>query len=577
MGQKTDGSTLNATISTNAAGATTFTFNDPFSMNIALGASSGVNVKGGAFNNRFLLDSSSGDTITGGVGNDIFVVAASASDLGGNVLKGAGGVDIVQLKGSFAEIDLTGVSAGTAASSGIEAVVGGKALSGEIVDLNMADLASSTLNFGGAGPGNAFVAMIGRDGVVNLTTPGAVKFLGAVDASGAGFAADGTPLDPTATAALAAEVTPIGDVLGSLAQMYNNSTNPKGWAAEAGNLSAYVFSSGVKLYTVWTDGTVNQVGSSTGVSTPLFQPLPTVSSNPQLGQISLYDPTTAGSVTLTTTAAGATSLSLTKDAPGATGAIVVSGGATGLAIHGDNGANGGDWYNLAKSGGANVIYGTVSDDLFELGGSTALSDTLKGQGGFDIVHAPTDGTDVDLTGLSMGIPASSGIEAVVGSASGTQTVELNLSSLAIVLDGTGAKTSVFEAMLGSSTDTLTLSGNGKWQQIATISPGGNLPTGATALTDASALDAAFNGHATSGKAEATLVGNLFEQLGSGGVVTRYVTIWTDATIVSPFPSAVTSMVQAMAGQSSGSSTDGVTTTSNSTPSPVSPLSLPGAA
>jgi hypothetical protein len=571
-GQKQNGTTVNMTVSQNATtGVTTVAFVDPFSMEISLGTSSGVNVRGAPQNNRFMLGSSTGDVLMGGVGNDVFIVANGATDLGGDVLKGGAGVNIVQLKGEGTEVDLTGVSAGTSASTEIEAVVGFKGLAGEIVDLNVANLSSSTLTNGGTGPGKAFVALIGADGIVNLTAPTTLHFVGMMDSSGAGFAADGTPLDAPTTAALAAEVTKIDNVQGTLGAMYTGGS-PSTDRYAADNLSAYVFSSGAKLYTIWSDGTINLINASTSMSTTLFQPAPATATNPTLGTIPLFDPKTAGAAIVTTTNAGLTSVQLTKDAPGATGAIVVTGGVSGLAVHGDHGSNGGDWYSIVNSGGGNLIYGTPANDVFDLGNSTALLDTLLGRGGFDIVSAKTDGTDVDLTGLSNGIPKSTGIDGVVGSVAGTQTVEINLTSLDIVRDSSGNRTSVFEAMLGSSTDTVTVSGLGNWQEVATISPGSGspLPTGATALTAPTLLDTQFNSQPNSGRAENTLTGYLFEQLGKGSVVLRYATVWTDATIVSPFVQAMSSLTSS----STSGSTGGITPPTND---PTTPLTTPGAA
>jgi hypothetical protein len=360
--------------------------------------------------------------------------------------------------------------------------------------------------------------------------------------------------------------------------MYTGASKPAGQHYVPNDLSAYVFSAGAKTYTLWTDGTIT-LSDPLGDVTTLYQPAPaTPATAPQLGQISLLDPTTAGSAALSVTPSGAVQLALTKDAPGANGAIVVSGQTTGMIIRGDSGANGGDWYNLAGSGGGNTIYGTAGDDVFELGGATALIDTLHTGKGFDIVHAGANGSDVDLTGASLGIPASTGVSAVVGGGTplATHTVEANLTSLAATLDSTGAKTSVFEALLGSVNDTVTLSGAGVWEQIATISPGASLPAHATALTDATALDALFNGNANSQKAEKTLTGYLFEQVGPHGGAVRYATVWTDAAIAATFATpAATSFVQGMAQGGSGAALSASTGLAASGSTPV--LAPPAAA
>lgn len=564
-GQKKDGTTVNATVSTNAAGTDIISFTSPFSMSIALDVSTGVIVKGTADNNRFLLDASTSDTIDGGAGNDLFVVSKGAVDLGGDVLHGGAGVNIVQLMGSGTEVDLTGLQAQTSASTGISAVVSARTQTGEIVDLNLSQIGATGLTNGGAGPGSAFVALIGVDGTVNLTTPKAATLVGIMNAAGVGFDANGNPLDAATTAALAADVTPVTNILGTLASMHTGSTKPTAMQTVANSLNAYVFSVGANLYTVWSDGTVNQIDAAGGGT--LYQAAASTSTITQFGVVPLYDPTTGASATITTTAGGLNSLSLGTDAPDATGAIILKAGVTGMVIHGDKGTNGGDWYSLAGSGGGNVIDGTTGNDVFDLGNSTSLIDTIDGRGGFDIVHAGADGADVDLTGLANGIPRSSGISGVVGSLSGTQTVEVNLSNLTVATDASGNKTSVFEALLGSSADTLTLSGSSKWEQIATITPGDPLPTGATALTDPTALDAVYN-KATSMRAETTMVGDVFELLGAGGVAVRYATVWTDATVVSPF-------VQAMAQVTTSSALNASVITPPETDTPPTPLTTPG--
>jgi hypothetical protein len=563
MGQKQDGSTINATVSVSPAGLTTYTFNDPYSMNVNLGTVTGVDINGSANNDRIFLNTSSDNTINAVQGNDTFVVGKSETDLEGNVLKGGVGVNIIQVLGSGTDIDLTGVSFGVAASTGIEAVVASKGQTGESVDLNLNSLMTSTLTDAGQGPGQAFAALIGRDGVVNLTTPQAYTLQGVVDASGAGFDANGDALSTSDTATLAAEVTSIGDAEGSLAKMYAGSGSKTALAAVAGNLSAYVFSNGTKTYTIWTDGTINQSYTNGTTVGALYQPNPAVASKPTFGTIALFNPAGAGSVTVTENAAlGTSSLQLNSGPSNATGAIVMKTQVSGTIVHGGNGVNGGDYFGLGGSGGGNILYGTPSGDLFDLGTSTALIDLLHGQGGFNVVRATANGSDVDLTtGNGSAGGQATGIQAVVGADGGsTHTVEVNLNSLSTTTDGAGAKTSVFEALLGSTNDILTLSGgSGTWEQIATFAPTDTLPTHATALTDASELDQVFNGNPASGRAESTMTGTLYELLGAHGVVQRYATVWTDSTIATSFTSPAVKLSQAMA-QLQAAPAGGVTVT-----------------
>src|SRR5262249_28740240 len=160
----------------------------------------------------------------------------NASDLSGNVLKGGAGVDIVKISGSGTEIDLT------QGSSGIEAVVGSHRQSGEIVDLKLSALSGSALS-GGTGK-KAFVALIGPDGTVNVTETGKFKLVGELDASGNGFATDGTALSASATAALAALETSAGSVAGTLAKLYTGSGKSAKQLDALSHLNAYVFSDG---------------------------------------------------------------------------------------------------------------------------------------------------------------------------------------------------------------------------------------------------------------------------------------------------------------------------------------------
>lgn len=546
-GQKQNGSTVNVTISMNAAGLMNYSFLDPFDISINLGKANQtpIVVSGSANDDRILLDNSSGNTIYGNNGNDIFVVGKNAASLGGNVLRGGTGVNIIQVDASNATIDLTrAASSDGLPSLGIEAVVANKAESGETVNLSFGNLTSSDLDDGGAGPGRAFVALIGRDGQVNFASDSNIKLLGVLNAAGQGFAADGTLLDTADTAALAAEETPIDDVQGTLAKLYTASS-PASQHIVPNNLSAYLFSGGSKVYTLWTDGTVTQSSLSGGASNTIYQPAPVMGHGAPLGLIPTFNSTGSGYVTLTQTQSGATSLTLGRNTNPATGAIVLKNGVSGVIVHGGDGANGGDWFGLAGSGGGNLISGTPAGDLFDLGGGPALIDLLHGNGGFNIVRAGADGVDVDLTSNNAAAGgAAVDIQAVVGAVGTTSdTVEVSLSNLAVSnvqAGGTTYKTSVFEALLGSSSDTLTLSGTGNWVAIATnLTPGGALPTAATALTNASVLDPLFDpSRPKNTDAENAVVGTLYAlENAKGTVISRYATVWTDATSVTQFAQA----------------------------------------
>jgi hypothetical protein len=139
---------------------------------------------------------------------------------------------------------------------------------------------------------------------------------------------------------------------------------------------------------------------------------------------------------------------------------------------------------------------------------------------------------VDLTANNaFTAKAATGIDAVLGAANPDllQTVELDVGKVAYSLDATGAKAGVFEAMLGSSGDVLTLSGTGKWVEVATFAPGEALPNHASALASADVLDAQFG--SSKHTAENSLTGHLFEQVNNQGVALKYLTVYTDATVV----------------------------------------------
>ena len=138
-GQKQNGTTVNATISMNAAGLITFTFNDPYSMSIGLGLTSGVNVKASPGDNRFLLDGSTGDTIIGSSGNDLFVFAPgfgadTVTDFDANPV---GGQDLIDLTAYH----ITNFAASVTISGGATAVV---TIGGETITLTGVNAANVT-------------------------------------------------------------------------------------------------------------------------------------------------------------------------------------------------------------------------------------------------------------------------------------------------------------------------------------------------------------------------------------------------------------------------------------------------
>jgi hypothetical protein len=236
-------------------------------------------------------------------------------------------------------------------------------------------------------------------------------------------------------------------------------------------------------------------------------------------------------------------------------AAILAKGVTGTVVRGTAGAgkgggpNGGNWFGLGASGGVNTIVGTSVGDIFDLQNSTALIDILKGSTGFDVVRARgPNGDDVDLTSGNgtTGI-ASTQIDAVVGSLKTVDTVEVDLGALNVSSVG-GTKQSVFEAMLGGAASTLTISAGATthWVEVATFAPGTTPPPNAEALSNPKVLDALFLG-GTTYTAENKLTGYLFEQVGAKGAALKYVTIYTDATLVNNLtPASAAAMAQAMA-------------------------------
>jgi hypothetical protein len=543
MGQKIDGTTVNATVSMNAAGEVVYNLNNSFDISVNLSNSSGTVVEDTANggNDAYALGASRGDTISGGAGDSTFIVSPSAGGLNGDILKGGAGVNVIELQGSGEAIDLT------QGSSGIEAVVGQSNLSGQSVNLNLSQISSSTLTDQGAGPCKAFVALIGLDGQVNLNNSGAYQLVGVMNAAGAGFAADGTPLDAAETAALAADVTNINDVAGTLAADFS----PRKAAGVLADLNAYVFAKGSTTYTVWTDGAVT-ITYKNGDTLSAYQPAPSVSTDTAPGTFAQFTKSgTWSAATVSVSAAGLSSLSVSDGAAQASASVIVN-GVSGTVIHGDSGANGGDWFGLGLSGGSNVIYGSTGSDIFDLQGSASLADILNAGAGFNVVQAPTAGADIDLTANNGSTSvAAKGIDAVVGGlaatkAGGGQTVEVDPNGLTYAVDALGAKSAVFEALLGSTAATVTLEGNGTWVEVATFGPGAALPAHAAALQDASMLDALY-GASKAHTAENALTGYLFENVNAKGAALKYATLYTDATVDNTLaaPSA-TVLAQAMA-------------------------------
>ena len=552
MPNKIPGATISATASIATTGAATglmqYKFTGLYDTRIDLSNVAGVNVIGGQANDEFLLGTSTGNILMGGAGNDEFVISATSSDLAGNIIMAAGGFNDVLFKGSGQTADLTAQTYG-AQAVGIDAVVGGKALSGQTVDLTLGQIATTTLTGGiGKDLNRAFVAMIGADGVVNLSIPSAAKFVGVMDASGAGFDASGAPLDAATTAALDANVTSIGNVAGTIARSYTGSASAAVQSAALKGLDAYVFATAAHVYyTVWTDGTISTT-DTLGNANTYTQPAPASTLLPYgLGTVQIFD--TSGSydtAKISTNAAGVTGIQLGGGTIAASASFNV-GDVTGTIVQGDFGANGGDYFNLKASGGANTIIGSAANDVFDIGTSGALVDALQGGAGFNAVTVQGGG-DVDLTSNNGSTAtAAKNIQAVVGSLTGNTTVEVDLSKLAVV-----GGASIFEAFLGSAASTLTVSSlTGTWVEVGSFAPSAAASVGATALTDADFLNTLFGATKTYNAANA-LTGYLFEQVAGVGVhqhVVKTATVYTDATVVNattPPAAAAALMSQYMA-------------------------------
>jgi hypothetical protein len=562
VADKIPGATLPVTITTatagNASGLPEYKFGSTADTKIYLSNVSGVEVVGGAGNDEFVLGTSTGTFITVGAGNDEFIMSAAATDLAGDVLTGDGGFNQVVFKGVGQTADLTKATYGVQ-SSGIDAVVGGSSLSGETVDLTLGQVLTTSLTGGISMDTNrAFIALIGVDGAVNLATPSGAKLVGVLNASGAGFDGSGNALSSAATATLRNEVTSIGNVAGTVARTFTGSTSVAKQTAALDNLDAYVFSTGsgaaTTYETVWTDGTITAT-NTLGVATTYTQPTAATSVLPYgLGTVQILD-TSDSHVTaaLSTTSSGATEAQIGGGTIAAHDAITV-GDVTGTVVKGDNGQSGGDYFNLAASGGGNTIIGSPVDDVFDIGASGALTDILQAGTGFNVV-TDEGGGDVNLTAGGASGVADKGIQAAVGSATGDTTVEVDLSTLETV------KTAgIFEAFLGSANSSVTVSAStGTWAEVGPFSQSNAASMGALSLTDANLLDTLF-GATKSHNAETALTGYLFEQVvgtGSHEHVVKTVTLYTDATVTNattPPPAAVLAQFMSQMGSPSASAT-----------------------
>jgi hypothetical protein len=528
FGQKITGETLNATVSLNQnTGQYVFSFGNPFDVLVNLSDSSDVIVNGSTFDDKFNLDNSFGNILSGGKGNDIFNVSATAGGLNDNTLHGGAGVDFVTLSGSNTNIDLS------QGSNGIEAVVGRKSLDGQSVTVSLGQLSSSAL---ADSAGKAFAAVIGSTGHVSVLESGKFHLVGVVDSASHGFTASGAAITGDALTNLLNSVTQISSIKGNLASLYNGSQTgvvPSNETHVANELNAYVFSNGTQNYTIWTDGVVTPTDAKGNVLSSVYHPDPaTPAAPPTYDAVSLFDNQSDWvSATIGQDVDALPVLKLNNANTSAYSAVVLKGGVSDASIHGDNGDNGMNWFGLGQSGGNNHVYGSKGGSIFDLQSSTGLVDILTGGSGFSVVRAAADGADVDLTANNATTAkASGGIDAVVAgpNLSSLQTVELDVNKVQYSTDLTGAKVGVFEAMLGSSGDVLTLMGSGKWVEAATFAPGAALPEHASALVGADVLDSLFG--SAKHTAETSLTGHLFEMVNSAGEAVKYLTVYTDATI-----------------------------------------------
>lgn len=527
MPQTQTGTTVNANVSVNpSTGIINYAFNDPFNMLVNLQNSTGIVSTGSAFNDKFNLLNATATTINGGAGNNIYTVSAAAAALNDNIIRGGTAFDFVTLAGGDTTIDLT------AGSTGVEAVVANKQYSGESVVVSLSQLASSALTNGGTG--RAFAAVIGETGSVSVLATGKFKFVGVVDAAGQGFNATGQVISGAALTSLKQSVTQISQITGNLAALYAGTPDgsvPVGETQISQKLDAYVFSDGLKSYTIWSDGIVTPTDAKGVVLPSVYQPTAVAPAVPATyGSVSVFDKAADyGTATLYSDANGVAHLRLDAGTTEAAAAINLRSSIADTAIHGDSGKFGMNYFGLGGSGGNNQVFGSSAGNVFDLQLATTLQDRLFGTAGFDIVKAAADGADIDLTASGATGKASTFIDAAVGSSNlaTIQNVKIDANMVRYTTDTSGAKVGVFHALLGSLDDTLTLSGGGKWIQVAEFQ-GSALPEHAVALSNANLLDAEFG--VSPHKAATSLVGHLFEQVDLRGNVVKYLTVYTDATI-----------------------------------------------
>lgn len=529
MAQTQSGATVNSNVSLNLlTGVLNYAFNDPFNMLVNLQNAAGIASTGTAFNDKFNLLNASGTTINGGSGNNIYTVGADAASLNDNVIRGGSGFDFVTLAGGNTAIDLT------KGSTGVEAVVANKQYSGESVVVSLSQLTGSALTNGGTG--RAFAAVVGDTGAVNVLATGKFKYVGVVDAAGQGFNASGQAVAGAALTSLKQSVTQISQITGNLAAIYAGTIDgsvPAGETHISQSLSAYVFSDGTKSYTVWSDGIVTPTDAKGIVLPSVFQPAAIAPVVPATyGSVSVFDKAGVyGTAMIYSDANGLSHLRVDAGSTQASAAINLKGLIADTAVHGDSGKFGMNYFGLGGSGGNNQVFGSSAGNVFDLQLSTTLQDKLVGTAGFDIVKAAANGADVDLT-ASNGTTgkASTFIDAAVGSSNlaAVQSVKIDANMVRYTTDESGAKVGVFSALLGSVDDTLSLSGGGKWIQVAEFQGSAALPEHAVALTNASVLDAEFG--VSAHKAATSLQGYLFEQVDLKGNVVKYLTVYTDATL-----------------------------------------------
>jgi hypothetical protein len=538
LGPKGNGETVNATVSISP---TTFqysyAFNDPYDLLINLNNAEDMLVTGGNNNDKYNLMNAGYLTINAGNGNDIFAVSAKTGSLNGNIIRAGGGYDFITLLGSDIDIDLT------EGATGVEAVVGRGFADGQSVTVDLGKLSSSALTNGGTG--RAFAAVIGSTGEVNVLMPGSFHLTGIVDAAGNGFDGTGAAITGTALASLKASVTQISAISGNLAALYAGTVNGNVPSKEqhiAEELHAYVFTSGNKSYTIWSDGIVTPTDKDGNVLDPVYQPAPvTPAAPPSYGIVPTFDADEAGHASVALDVNGIPKLILDSGTTNAYTAINLALWVSDSTVRGDSRANGLSWFGLGLSGGYNHIIGSAGGNVFDLQTSTYLQDRLTGGKGFDVVRAAADGADVDLTvDGGTGFVAAS-IEAVVGSANANnvQSVELSVNNLKFTNDATGAKVGIFEALLGSAEDVLNLSGTGKWVEAAVFAPGDPLPDHALPILHAEILNSVMGVQSASAhSAENALIGHLFAQVNGKGEAIKYLTVYTDATIESSLAEGV---------------------------------------